>query len=106
DGLVHISQLSDHFVSNPHKEVKVNRKVEVTVVEIDKERNRIGLSMKKDPDFPDKSRTGGTAPRGGRKSTGERGKVGKPASKKERESRKSEYSEDNPFYQHFKNKKK
>jgi hypothetical protein len=33
-------------------------------------------------------------------------KGGKPASKKERESRKSEYSEDNPFYQHFKNKKK
>jgi uncharacterized protein len=105
DGLVHISQLSDHFVSNPHNEVKVNRKVEVTVVEIDKERNRIGLSMKKEPDFPDKSRTGVATPREGRKNTGDRGKVGKPASKKERESRKPEYSEDNPFYQHFKSKK-
>lgn len=47
DGLVHISQLSDDFVSDPHKVVNVHQKVEVTVLDIDLERKRISLSMKK-----------------------------------------------------------
>jgi uncharacterized protein len=46
DGLVHISQLSDTFVSDPSKLVKVQQKVEVTVTEIDVARKRIALSMK------------------------------------------------------------
>ncbi|MEY3450590.1 MAG: hypothetical protein RL711_415 [Bacteroidota bacterium] len=46
DGLVHISQLSDTFVSDPSKIVKVQQKVEVTVTEIDVARKRIALSMK------------------------------------------------------------
>ncbi len=46
DGLVHISQLSDDFVENPADVVKVHDKVNVTVMEIDKERKRISLSMK------------------------------------------------------------
>lgn len=46
DGLVHISQLSDSFVDDPAKIVKVGQKVNVTVTEVDLERNRIGLSMK------------------------------------------------------------
>ncbi|MCP4728322.1 MAG: RNA-binding transcriptional accessory protein [bacterium] len=50
DGLVHISQLSDNFVSNPHEAAKVQQKVDVTVLEIDLERKRISLSMKKNPD--------------------------------------------------------
>ncbi|HPS59182.1 MAG TPA: Tex family protein [Spirochaetota bacterium] len=46
DGLVHISRLSDSYVSDPHKIVKVNQKVTVTVLEVDMERKRISLSMK------------------------------------------------------------
>ncbi len=46
DGLVHISQLCDRFVKNPADVVKVNQRVEVTVVAVDRERNRISLSMR------------------------------------------------------------
>ena len=46
DGLVHISQLADRFVSNPFEVVKVQQKVRVRVVEVDLARKRIGLSMK------------------------------------------------------------
>lgn len=47
DGLVHISQLADRFVKNPADVVKVNQKVMVTVMQIDLERRRIALSMRK-----------------------------------------------------------
>ena len=46
DGLVHISQLSDHYVKDPTEVVKVHQRVTVTVLEVDHERNRIALSMK------------------------------------------------------------
>lgn len=46
DGLVHVSQLANHFVKDPHKVVKVNQKVTVTVLEVDLERKRISLSMR------------------------------------------------------------
>ncbi|QHL89074.1 S1 RNA-binding domain-containing protein [Nibribacter ruber] len=49
DGLVHVSHLSDRFVSNPHDVVKVGQKVEVTVLEVEESRKRIALSMKGDP---------------------------------------------------------
>ncbi len=49
DGLVHISELSDKFVKNPADVIKVQQKVEVSVMEVDLERNRISLSMKKIP---------------------------------------------------------
>ncbi len=45
DGLVHISNLSDHFVKDPNDVVKVAEKVWVTVLDVDLERNRISLSM-------------------------------------------------------------
>jgi uncharacterized protein len=47
-GLVHVSQLANHFVKDPHKVVKVNQKVTVTVLEVDLERKRISLSMRKE----------------------------------------------------------
>jgi protein Tex len=60
DGLVHVSQLADHFVKDPAEVVKVAQKVMVTVVEVDLERNRIGLSMKARPDLtPRQARSGG-----------------------------------------------
>ena len=49
DGLVHISELSDKFVKNPADVIKVQQKVEVSIMEVDLERNRISLSMKQIP---------------------------------------------------------
>ena len=46
DGLIHISQLSDTYVSDPAEVVKLQQKVKVTVTEVDLARKRIGLSMK------------------------------------------------------------
>ena len=47
DGLVHISQLADRFVKDPNEVVKVQQRVEVTVLEVDLPRKRIALSLKK-----------------------------------------------------------
>ena len=49
DGLVHVSHLSDSFVSDPAAAVKLQQKVMVTVLEVDVPRKRISLSMKSDP---------------------------------------------------------
>jgi uncharacterized protein len=49
DGLVHISQLADRYVEHPSSIVKVGQRVTVTVVDVDVERKRIGLSMRRDP---------------------------------------------------------
>jgi uncharacterized protein len=46
DGLVHISQLADKFVSSPNDVVKLGQQVLVRVVEVDLKRKRISLSMK------------------------------------------------------------
>ncbi len=46
DGLVHVSHLSDSYISNPHSVVKVGQQVNVTVLEVDTKRRRISLSMK------------------------------------------------------------
>ena len=46
DGLIHISRLSDGFVSNPSDIVKIQQRVWVTVLEVDLERKRIALSLR------------------------------------------------------------
>ena len=48
DGLVHVSQLADKFVKDPHEVVKAGDVVKVRVVEVDIPRKRIGLTMRKD----------------------------------------------------------
>lgn len=48
DGLVHVSQLADRFVKDPHEVVKAGDVVRVRVTEVDVPRGRIGLSMRKD----------------------------------------------------------
>ncbi|WP_137135545.1 Tex family protein [Rhizobium sp. FKY42] len=48
DGLVHVSQLADRFVKDPHEVVKAGDVVKVRVVEVDAKRKRIGLTMRKD----------------------------------------------------------
>ena len=70
DGLVHISQLADKFVDDPNKIVKVGDKVQVTVTEVDLQRNRIALSMKAQPEI------GGKKERSGTPSSGQRGRGG------------------------------
>jgi uncharacterized protein len=47
DGLVHLSEMSDKYIKNPMDVVQVGDTVNVTIISIDKERQRIGLSMKK-----------------------------------------------------------
>ena len=46
DGLVHISQLANKYVKDPNEVVKLHQHVRVRVIEIDRRRNRISLSMK------------------------------------------------------------
>lgn len=46
DGLVHISHLSNRYISDPNEAVKLNDKVMVTVLEVDVARKRIALSIK------------------------------------------------------------
>jgi uncharacterized protein len=52
DGLVHVSQLADRFVKDPHEVVKAGDVVKVRVTEVDVPRKRIGLSMRKDGAAP------------------------------------------------------
>lgn len=47
DGLIHVSQLADRYVADPTQVVKLHQHVKVRVVEVDRKRNRISLSMKK-----------------------------------------------------------
>ncbi len=58
DGLVHVSQLADHFIKDASEAVKVQQKVQVTVMEVDLDRKRIALSMKTNPDFEKRSKPG------------------------------------------------
>lgn len=51
DGLVHVSQLADKFVEDPNQIAKVGDAVQVTVIELDLQRNRISLSMKSRPEI-------------------------------------------------------
>jgi uncharacterized protein len=48
DGLVHVSQLANRFVKDPHEIVKAGQIVKVKVVEIDEKRQRISLTMRLD----------------------------------------------------------
>lgn len=46
DGLVHISQLSERFVTDPREVVRVGQRIKVRVIEVDLDRTRISLSAK------------------------------------------------------------
>ena len=47
DGLVHISQMADHYIKDPNEVVRLNQRVRVKVLDVDIDRNRISLSMRK-----------------------------------------------------------
>jgi uncharacterized protein len=67
DGLVHVSQLADRFVKDPHEVVKAGDVVKVRVTEVDVARKRIGLTMRKDGGARDEAPKGREAPpKGGR----------------------------------------
>ena len=74
DGLVHVSAMSDRFVSDPHEVVKSGQVVKVKVLEVDVERQRIGLSLRLN-DTPEKSR-GGKPDRGQRRNPNQRNSSG------------------------------
>jgi len=50
EGLVHISEMADHRIDHPRSVVKQGQAVKVRILEIDRERDRIGLSMKEGSD--------------------------------------------------------
>lgn len=65
DGLVHISSLTDRFVSDPREVVKAGDIVKVKVMEVDVQRKRIGLSMRlnDEPGQDNRSQRSSAAPR-------------------------------------------
>lgn len=64
DGLVHVSQLSNRYVSDPNEVVKLQQKVMVTVTEVDAARKRIALSMKEQGEKKVEGRAGTEKNRG------------------------------------------
>jgi len=85
DGLVHISQLSNTYVSDPNEVVKLQQKVMVTVMEVDIARKRISLSMKGNKPAAARPQPQGTGQRpaqGGGQHSG-KGPVGKSGGGKE-----------------------
>ena len=63
DGLVHVSQLADRFVKDPHEVVKAGDVVRVRVTEVDVARKRIGLTMRKDSETQPQSAPKAAAPK-------------------------------------------
>ncbi|WIM66887.1 Tex family protein [Corynebacterium breve] len=76
DGLVHVSAMSHQFVKDPHEVVRSGQVVKVKVMEVDTERQRIGLSLRLDdePGATNKPQRGGSAPKkqAGKKKQGNR----------------------------------
>ena len=56
DGLVHLSEISWERVKNPNEVLKVGQEVEVKIISIDQEKNRIGLSLRQLQEDPWKTR--------------------------------------------------
>lgn len=82
DGLVHVSAMANHFVKDPHDVVRSGQVVKVKVMEVDVERQRIGLSMRLE-DEPESGGVGGRGAggrgAGGQKAQQRRGAEGKAA---------------------------
>ncbi|KZL05120.1 hypothetical protein PsAD2_04475 [Pseudovibrio axinellae] len=77
DGLVHVSQIADRFVDDPHTVVKAGDIVNVRVVEVDVARKRIGLTMRKDSAEARENARERQAERGGHRGQGN-GRAGNP----------------------------
>ncbi|MGO2539851.1 MAG: Tex family protein [Specibacter sp.] len=62
DGLVHVSAMSNSFVSDPHAVVKSGQVVRVKVLEVEPERKRISLTLRLDDEVGAGAKTGGSQP--------------------------------------------
>ena len=96
DGLIHLSQIADRYVKDPQEVLKVYQPVSVTVLAVDRERNRISLSLKKQPGQADQSAGPKPLPHGETKAMEK--PRGKPAAAKPAD-RKVPFN--NPFAQAF-----
>ncbi len=63
DGLVHVSEISHTYITDPNEALKLNQKVTVKVLEVDLGRKRIALSIKQTQDAPARKERGGGQPR-------------------------------------------
>lgn len=73
--LIHVSELSDNFVSDPMEVVKVGDIFEFTIIGLDKDRKRISLSLKSDAANRIGGVSSGSATKSSSEKTGERRKV-------------------------------
>ena len=84
DGLVHVSQLADRFVKDPHEVVKAGDVVKVRVLEVDAPRKRISLTMRREAAPEARRPSGGTETTAGArpgKPTQPRGPAPKPGTR-------------------------
>lgn len=75
EGLVHVSELADHFVNDPNEVVTVGQQVKARVLGVDRGRRRISLSMRPDRQTAPKPAGYGDRVDGPRRDTGGRGGV-------------------------------
>jgi len=61
DGLVHVSEISHTYITDPNEALKLNQKVTVKVTELDLPRKRIALSIKQTQDAPARKEKGGAS---------------------------------------------
>ncbi|RJP42863.1 MAG: 30S ribosomal protein S1 [Phycisphaerales bacterium] len=70
EGLLHVSELADHKVEDPHDEVKIGDRIQVKILRVDPVERKIGLSKKRAEWSADQDADGGPAPRKIRKRRG------------------------------------
>lgn len=92
DGLVHISELSNTFVSDPNEVVKVQQKVEVMVMDVDVERKRIQLTMKGEAGAADTAKKRNNKDRKKPQNRRKDGHSNKPKAKKEEEAPEGDFN--------------
>ena len=77
DGLVHVSEISHTYITDPNEALKLNQHVKVKVVEVDALRKRIALSIKQTEEAPARKQYGGSQ-HGGRNGFQNKGNIQKP----------------------------
>lgn len=73
DGVVHVSAMSNKFISDPHEVVRSGQVVKVKVMEVDVQRQRIGLSLRLDDEPGQPAQRQGGGKRGGNTGNGAKG---------------------------------
>ena len=79
DGLVHVSAMSNKFISDPHEVVRSGQVVKVKVMEVDVQRQRIGLSLRLDDEPGQPAQRQGGGKRGGNGGSSRGGNTGNGA---------------------------